>query len=209
MPISSLDPTTTALVLVDLQQGVTALPVQPHSAGVVVGNAARLARAFRAAGAPVITVRVSTSTDGGDVLATEVDEPRPPRVPEPGWDDIVPEIRDDHDVVVTKKQWGAFYGTDLDLQLRRRHIDTIVMGGIATNMGVESTARAGHEHGYHLVLVEDAMSGLTTEDHTFALTRIFPRIGRVVATGDVLAALTAAGSPDSTGLADHGGTQHG
>jgi nicotinamidase-related amidase len=189
VPVSELDPATTALVLVDLQQGITTLPVQPHSAEEVVANGARLAEAFRAVGGPVVTVRVATSPDGGDALATEVDEARPARQPSPGWSDIVPAIRDDRDIVVTKKQWGAFYGTDLDLQLRRRHISTVVLGGIATNMGVESTARAGHEHGYHLVLVEDAMSGLSAEDHAFALTRIFPRIGRVASTSDVLAAL--------------------
>jgi nicotinamidase-related amidase len=189
VPVSELDPATTALVLVDLQQGITTLPVQPHSAEEVVANGARLAEAFRAVGGPVVTVRVATSPDGGDAPATEVDEARPARQPSPGWSDIVPAIRDDRDIVVTKKQWGAFYGTDLDLQLRRRHISTVVLGGIATNMGVESTARAGHEHGYHLVLVEDAMSGLSAEDHAFALTRIFPRIGRVASTSDVLAAL--------------------
>src|SRR3546814_10758135 len=52
------------------------------------------------------------------------------------------------DLRITKHQWGAFYGTDLDLQLRRRRIETVVIGGIATNFGVESTARAAHEHGY-------------------------------------------------------------
>ena len=189
MPVTSLDPSTTALVLVDLQQGIVGLPVAPHPAGHVVANSARLAEAFRAAAAPVITVRVAPSPDGGDTLATLVDEARPARRPAPGWADIVPEIRQDSDIVVTKKQWGAFYGTDLDLQLRRRGIDTVVLGGIATNMGVESTARAAHEHGYHVVLVEDAMSGLSAEDHAFAVTRIFPRLGRVTDTQEALGAL--------------------
>ena len=189
MPVTSLDPSTTALVLVDLQQGIVGLPVEPHPAARVVANAARLAEAFRAAAAPVITVRVAPSPDGGDALATLVHEQRAPRRPAPGWADIVPEVQRDSDIVVTKKQWGAFYGTDLDLQLRRRHIDTIVLAGIATNMGVESTARAGHEHGYHVVLVEDAMSGLSAGDHAFAVTRIFPRIGRVTDAAEALGAL--------------------
>ena len=91
--------------------------------------------------------------------------------------------------MVTKHNWGACYGTDLDVQLRRRGVTTIVLGGISTNMGVESTARAAHERAYNLLLVEDAMAGYLTSDHTFAVERIFPRIGRITSTKEVLAAL--------------------
>ena len=192
MPITTLDPAATALVLIDLQRGITAMPTQPHSASDVVANAAKLAAAFRTVGAPVITVRVAPSADGGDVLRTDVDEPREPRQMPADFAEIVPQIRGERDIVVTKRQWGAFYGTDLDLQLRRRHITTIVLGGISTNMGVESTARAAQEHGYHLVLVEDAMSARTAQDHAFAITRIFPKIGRLTSTSDVLAAFASA-----------------
>jgi nicotinamidase-related amidase len=75
------------------------------------------------------------------------------------------------------------------VMLRRRGITTIVLGGIATNMGVESTARGAHEHTYHLVLVQDAIAGLTVSDHAFAVERIFPRVGRVASTNEVVAAL--------------------
>ena len=89
------------------------------------------------------------SKDGRDRLAPPVDSPMQPRTPAPGWADFVPEIGPrDGDLIIAKHQWGAFYGTELDLQLRRRKIDTIVMGGIATNMGVESTARDAYELGY-------------------------------------------------------------
>lgn len=91
--------------------------------------------------------------------------------------------------MVTKHNWGAFHGTDLDVQLRCRGITTIVLGGNATNMGVESTARAAHEHAYHLVLVQDAMASLTAFDHAFAVERIFARIGRVASTNEVVDAL--------------------
>jgi len=192
MPITALNPTATALVLIDLQRGITAMPTQPHPTSEVIANAAKLATAFRAAAAPVITVRVAPSADGGDALRTDVDEPRQPQQMSADFAEIVPQIRDARDIVVTKKQWGAFYGTDLDLQLRRRHITTIVLGGISTNMGVESTAHAAHEHGYNLVLIEDAMSARTADDHTFAITRIFPKIGRLASTSDVLAALASA-----------------
>lgn len=93
------------------------------------------------------------------------------------------------DIVITKRQWGAFYGTELDLQLRRRHIRTLILGGIATNFGVESTARDAYERGYEQVFVEDAMAAPTAEAHRFAVTTILPRIGLVRSTEHVLNAL--------------------
>jgi nicotinamidase-related amidase len=192
MPIIRLDPEITALVLIDLQRGVTAFPAQPHTTAEVIGNAARLADAFRNASAAVVLVHVGTSADGGDKLRATVDEPQPPRTLPADFAEIVPELGPrDGDIVVTKRQWGAFYGTDLDLQLRRRGITTIVLAGIATNYGVESTARDAYERGYGLLLVEDAMSARSASDHAFALTRIFPRIGRVCGTEDAIAGLGA------------------
>jgi len=96
---------------------------------------------------------------------------------------------EERDIKITKRQWSAFTGTELDLQLRRRGIETIVLGGISTNIGVESTARSAHEHGYSLVLVEDAMSCSAPEHHHASLNHIFPRLGLVRQSGDVLEAL--------------------
>ena len=79
--------------------------------------------------------------------------------------------------VVTKHQWGAFYGTELELQLRRRGVKTIVIGGISTNFGVESTARDAFERSFALVFVEDAMAAMSAEAHAFAMANIFPRLG--------------------------------
>jgi nicotinamidase-related amidase len=93
------------------------------------------------------------------------------------------------DVVVTKRQWGAFYGTDLEQHLRRRGIRTIVLGGIATNIGVESTARAAHDQGYEVVFAEDAMSSLSAEVHEFPIKNIFPRMGRVRSVEEIMKAL--------------------
>ena len=93
------------------------------------------------------------------------------------------------DRVITKRQWGAFYGTDLDLQLRRRGLTTIVLTGIATCFGVESTARSAFELGYEQVFVEDAMASMTMAQHEHAVTQIFPRMGLVRRTAEVLAAL--------------------
>ena len=80
---------------------------------------------------------------------------------------------------LTKPQWGAFYGTELGQQLLRRSIRTIVLAGIATNFGVESTARAAFGQGYELVFAEDAMSSVSTDAHSFTVNNLFPRMGRV------------------------------
>jgi nicotinamidase-related amidase len=96
------------------------------------------------------------------------------------------------DFVITKHHWGAFHGTELDLQLRRRHITTIVLCGIATNIGVESTARCAFEYGYDQIFVEDAMAALSAEEHGLTVAKIFPRIGLVRNTTQILDDLLAA-----------------
>ena len=185
----TLEAARTALVLIDLQQGIVGMPVAPHDAKDVVSRAAQLATKFRQLGSPVVLVRVSFSPSGGDALKQPVDSPMNRQRPE-GWDRLVPEIgNDDRDIHITKHQWGAFYGTELDLQLRRRGVQTIVIGGISTNFGVESTGRDAFERSYALVFVEDAMAGPSVEAHKFATTTIFPRLGRVRSTQEVLSAL--------------------
>jgi nicotinamidase-related amidase len=192
MPLTNLESKTTALVLIDLQRGITTFPAEPYATAAVIANASRLADAFRAAGAPVVLVHVAASPDGGDRLHSQVDEPQVRTQMPADFAEIVAELGPrEGDIVVTKRQWGAFYGTDLDLQLRRRSVTTVVLGGIATNYGVESTARDGYERGYELVLVEDAMSSRSAADHAFACERIFPRIGRLSRTDDVITALGA------------------
>ena len=188
------DPKQTALVLIDLQKGILGRQTAPHSASDVLARSVRLADRFRSVGALVVLVHVSFSPDGGDRLTQPTDEAPPPAATQPGWDEISPELaRDPKDIVITKRQWGAFYGTPLDLQLRRRGIRTIVIGGIATNFGVESTARDAFEHGYALVFVEDAMAALSSEAHSFAIKTIFPRLGRIRSTEEVLKSLAEPG----------------
>jgi nicotinamidase-related amidase len=186
----SLERASTALVLIDLQTGIVGRPLEPRSGPEVVANAARLADGFRAVGAFIVFVRVTSSGDGKDMPHPVTDVPPMTGARAPGWDQLVPEIRPEEGALtVTKRQWGAFYGTELDLQLRRRGIKTIVLGGIATNMGVESTARSAFEHGYEQVLVEDAMASMSAEMHEFAVKNVFPRMGRVRSTVQVLEAL--------------------
>ena len=107
------------------------------------------------------------------------------------WADFVPELgKDDNDIIITKKQWGAFYGTELELQLRRRKIDTIVLCGISTNIGVESTARFAYEYGFNQIFAEDAMSSTSEEiAHKNSINLIFKRIGRVRKTNEIIIAL--------------------
>lgn len=190
MPTLSLNAPTTALVLIDLQRGIVARPAAPHRAAAVVERASKLAAAFRRAGSLVVLVRVLFAPDNADRLMQSADTTPPVTALPPDFGELVPEL--DHqqsDIVITKHQWGAFYGTELDLQLRRRAVHTLVLGGIATNFGVESTARDAWERGYELVFAEDATSALTAEAHQFAFTTIFPRIGMVRKTEDVLAAI--------------------
>lgn len=187
-----LDAHTTALVLIDLQKGILPFASGPHSATQVVNHAAHLAGRFRALNAPVFLVRVGWSDSFADALKQPVDKPSPAPIgglPDFWWDYPEELGVQESDISIIKRQWGAFYGTDLDLQLRRRSIKTIVLGGIATNIGVESTARNAWEHGYELVIAEDMCSTYSNEMHQFACDNIFPRLARVRSTNEILNAL--------------------
>ncbi|WP_329299421.1 hydrolase [Streptomyces sp. NBC_00659] len=178
MAVTTLDPRT-ALVLIDLQHGIVGNPgLAPHAAADVVERSVRLADAFRGHGLPVVLVRVTAAADGADAVHGRIDGQGPGRSFPEGWDVIVDDLAGHPgDITVTKRNWGAFYGTDLDLQLRRRGITQIVLAGIATSIGVESSARAAHEHGYHVTLATDAMSDIDPETHRNSVERIFPRLG--------------------------------
>jgi nicotinamidase-related amidase len=182
-----LHPETTALVLIDLQKGILARTFAPHSAGDVLKRSGELAERFRSAKACVVLVNVAWSPDFKDALRQPVDQPNqiPPGGFPPQFSELADGLAKPGDIHITKRQWGAFHGTELDLQLRRRGVETIVLGGIATNMGVESTARQAWEHGYVLVIAEDAASAQTAEMHKFAFENIFPRIGRVAKSSEI------------------------
>lgn len=186
MALTALDPRT-ALVVIDLQAGIVAAPVTPHPASDVVARSVDLAEAFRARDLPVVLVRVSFAADGADAVPGRTEAPRPGGTRPEGWDVVVDELAGHPgDITVTKHTWGAFHGTDLDIQLRRRGVTQIVLTGIATSIGVESTARAAHEHGYHVTLASDAMSDMDAEAHQGSVERIFPRLGETGTTAEVL-----------------------
>lgn len=179
-----------ALVVIDLQKGIVTRDTKPHAAADVVRRSAQLADAFRKSKLPVVLVHVMYAPDRSDALKQPVDSPNPATQLPRDWSDIVPELGPrEGDILIRKRQWGAFYGTDLDLQLRRRGVKTIVLCGIATNFGVESTARDAWERSYEIIFAEDAMSSMEAESHRFAITKIFPRLGRVRSTQQILAEL--------------------
>jgi nicotinamidase-related amidase len=190
MPLTQLDPVA-ALVVIDLQQGVVGRSAA-HPVGEIVGRAARLARAFRARGLPVVLVNVAGRapgrTDAGPVAFA----------PPPNWTQIVPELGPESgDLLVTKHRWGAFLGTALDDTLRSRGATQIVLAGISTSVGVESTARCAYDLGYHVVLAADAMTDMSAEAHRHSVEAIFPRLGQVETTEGLLERL----SGDFTGRA--------
>lgn len=176
--MSLSDPRTTALVLIDLQGSNMARQLIPHSADDVLARGVQLADEFRMRGATIVFVRVLVA----ELPSTQVDAPfpKPTSAPPPSASELVDGVKKQpSDLVITKRQWGAFYGTELEQQLSRRGIKTIVLGGIATNFGVESTARAAFDRGYDIIFAEDAMSSISAEAHAFATQFLFPRIGRI------------------------------
>ena len=188
----SIDATTAALVVIDLQRGIVANATAPHAAADVVARAARLLAAAREIGVLPVLVHVGGAADWADRLLPSADQPAVARALPADWSDFVPEVAPHAgEVVIFKRQWGAFYGTDLDLQLRRRNIDTLIFCGIASEFGVESTARDAYERNYRQFFIEDAMSGLSADAHRNSIERIFPRLGHVRSTDWLLARLSA------------------
>lgn len=180
MPLTKLD-TVAALIVIDLQKGIVGLPTV-HPGNEIIGRTAQLARAFRERGLPVVLVNVTGRAPG----RTEVG-PRSLSPSAPDWSELAPELErqpDDH--IVTKQRWGAFLGTDLDTYLRQRGVTQIVLTGIATSAGVESTARSAYDLGYHVTLVVDAMTDGDAESHRHTVEKIFPRLGETTKTDEVL-----------------------
>lgn len=187
-----LDPSKTALVLIDMQKGTLAFPLAPYDRTTIIANTAALGQAFAAAGGLIATVQVAFAPDRSDLPPQAIDQPMmlPPGGFPPDWSELTPEIAALPAAVrVIKRHWSAFYGTELDLQFRRRGIDTVVIGGIATNFGVESTARDAWQHGYNVIVAEDASTSVGAELHAFAIASTLPRVSRVRSIAEIGVAL--------------------
>ena len=183
MTVSTIDPGT-ALVVIDLQKGITGIPAA-HPIEDVIANSAALAKAFRAKGAPVVLVNVP----GGAPRRTAGPARRGGAMGA-DWAELVPELdaqATDH--LVTKQTWGAFTNTDLHERLQAAGVTQVVVTGVATHIGVESTARFAHELGYHVVLVTDAMTDPNEVAHDHSVSVVFPRLGETGTTAEVLALL--------------------
>ncbi|MEY8001968.1 hydrolase [Clostridium sp. Mt-5] len=179
----------TALVVIDLQKGIVNKEHSPHTSAEIIQNASSLINAFRSTGAFVVLVRVS-SVDGKDIFRPSVDLKINPMQLSEGWDRYVPELENFKNAYhITKRQWGAFYGTDLDLQLRRRGIDTIALCGVSTGIGVDTTAREAYQRGYNQIFIEDAMTASTKKEHDYVCRYIFPRIGKIRTSEEVVLSL--------------------
>jgi Amidases related to nicotinamidase len=192
----SLDLKRTALVVVDVQDGIILRDgVTPNSGEQVIARNNELAAALKNTDAHIVLVRVNNSGSEGFNPVTDAPFVPAQAMPAEGAH-LTLDIAEDADAknvtVVDKHNWGAFYGTDLDVQLRRRGIDTVILTGIATSIGVDTTAREGAQLGYNLVLVPEAMTDLTQQGHDASVDVIFPRLGKVRTVAETLAAIEAA-----------------
>jgi nicotinamidase-related amidase len=181
MPLSQLDPAA-ALIVIDMQKGIVALPTV-HPIKEIIDNVAKLAAAFRGRSLPVVLVNVTGRAPGRAETTFNFSPP-------PDWAELIPELdAQTSDYRVTKESVGAFYGTALERILRRRGVTQIFLAGVATGSGVEATARGGYDRGYNVVLVTDAMTDLDPDMHRHAVEKVFPKIGERTTTADALAIL--------------------
>lgn len=182
MAVTTLDPDT-ALIVVDLQRGIAALPAARPVAE-IAQRAGALAQAFRRHALPVVLVTVASGAPG------RTEQPSRVRDMPAGGTELLPELdQQPSDHAVTKRSWGAFTNTDLEQHLRRLGVTQVVVVGVATSIGVESTARQAHELGLNVTLAVDAMTDTNAEAHANSVARIFPRLGETGTTQEIIALL--------------------
>jgi nicotinamidase-related amidase len=179
LAVTTFDPKT-ALIIIDLQKGIVAYPVV-HPIEDVIKRARALADVFRSRGLPVVLVNVAGGAPG------RTEQPRPGGPFPDGWTDLIPELdQQPSDVVVTKRTWGAFAGTDLEDRLKALGVTQVVIVGVATGTGVEATARQAYERGFNVTLAVDAMTDMRPEAHDYSIVHVFPRLGETGATQEII-----------------------
>lgn len=179
MSVTALDPKV-ALIVVDLQQGIVSAQFL-HPIAEVINRTLSLIEAFRQNELPVVLVNVAGRAPG------RTEQPRPHQTLSAGWTDLIPELNPQpSDILVTKRTWGAFANTDLEIRLKEEGITHVVITGVATGTGVESTARQAYEAGFNVTLAIDAMTDVRPEAHEYSLRNVFPRLGETGSTQDVL-----------------------
>lgn len=181
--ITAIDKNT-ALVLIDLQNSVMAVPIV-HSMDDILSNANKLISAFREKNLPIVFVNVKP---GGSWLNARKETKMPAYPDDENLYKITDKLHtESSDIFITKHTWNAFFETSLNDELRRRNITGIVLAGVATSIGVEGTARTASELGYNISFASDAMSDRNEDAHKHSLEYIFPRIGEVGSTYDIIA----------------------
>jgi nicotinamidase-related amidase len=182
VPVTTLD-STTALIVVDLQVGLLGLPTA-HRFDDIVANAVKLSEAFRAKGLPVVLVNVDGGAPGRTERGASVRD-----FPD-GWTELLPALNQQPgDKVVTKRTWGAFHNTDLAQHLSGLGVTQVVVVGVSTSAGVESTARQAYEHGLNVTLATDAMTDSNPAAHENRVAHIFPKLGETGSTEEILGLL--------------------
>jgi nicotinamidase-related amidase len=182
MPLSTLD-AKAALIVIDLQKGIVAIPTA-HPSSEIVDRSAQLAAAFRKKNLPVVLVNVTAPAPG----RTD-DGPRNFAFPD-GWTDLVPELdQQPTDILISKQRRGAFLGTPLDDQLRQQGVTQIFITGIATSAGVAATAHSASDLGYNVVVVTDAITDRDAATHKFFVETLFPRMAETDTTANIMKAL--------------------
>lgn len=182
MTVTTLDPKT-ALIIIDLQKGIVPLLAAETRDG-VIERAVSLAKAFRRHDLPVVLVNVAGVAPG------RTEQPRPQLDLPEGWTDLIPELdRRLQDHVVTKHTRGAFTKTDLEAHLRGLGVTQVVIVGVATSSGVEITAHQAYELGFNVTLAIDAMTDGRADAHAYSINHVFPRIGEIGTTQEIIAML--------------------
>lgn len=179
MALTTLDPMT-ALIAVDLQKGIVGSSFV-HPIEGIVSRSRALLDAFREHGLPVVLVNVAGVAPGRTERQRR-SEPYPAE-----WTEFIPELDQQRgDIVVTKRTWGAFASTDLEHRLKSMDVTQVVITGVATGTGVESTARQAYEHGFNVTLALDAMTDARPEAHDYSIKNVFPRLGETGTAQDII-----------------------
>lgn len=204
MGLNDIERQKTALLFFDILNGYyhAAEPAAKARMKPWIDNAVRLMKAGRAAGLPIVFAKGNHRPDNATsaLLQTDTDmglKPWPDGAVKRGkmhvtggdWSsEVIPELepRAD-DYYIPKYRWSAFYQTYLDLALRARGIDTLIISGGSTDVGVVSTVFGGRDMDYNMIVVNDACG--TSHDprvQDMLMTLIFPRMARVRTTDQVL-----------------------
>lgn len=196
----------TGLVLFDVLHGYLH-PADPEKAANVAAsgmpaNIARLYAGARAAGLLAFYARADHAPDHSDLVPrlsdTDMDLRPWPDPAEPFSNFVTKDSKDaelaaevapppGEGIMVFKHRWSAFYQTSLELMLRARGLDTIVLAGLSTDVGIASTAFTARDADFSVVVVRDACYSSRGPNHDFFMERVFPRMARVMTTDAALA----------------------